>query len=123
MIATLLMLVRLTCRLCRRFWVILSIIWGLIATVIATLLPLWESWRLIWTVFSRFITCNTARIDDLSAKPVGKDLDNSHSPLYTDNGMDPKVAAREGTNVPLDDGMDPKVGYGNPPTHGLSMKK
>ena len=25
------------------FWVILSLIWGLVATVIATLLPIWES--------------------------------------------------------------------------------
>ena len=25
------------------FWVILSLIWGLIATVVATLLPIWES--------------------------------------------------------------------------------
>ena len=25
------------------FWVVLSLIWGLIATVIATLLPIWES--------------------------------------------------------------------------------
>lgn len=25
------------------FWVVLSLIWGLVATVIATLLPIWES--------------------------------------------------------------------------------
>ncbi|KAK9819508.1 hypothetical protein WJX74_001443 [Apatococcus lobatus] len=105
------------------FWVILSIIWGLCATVIATLLPLWESWRLIWTVFSRFITCNTARIDDLSVRPSQKHMleDNSNTPS-TDSEMDPKVAALAVTNMPPDDGMDPKVGYVDPPTQGLMTK-
>ena len=107
----------------RRFWVVLSIIWGLCATVIATLLPLWESWRLIWTVFSRFVTCNTARIDDLSVKPSQKGLMDTSTTPSADSDMDPKVAALGVTDVPLDDGMDPKVGYVDPPTRGFNMTK
>lgn len=46
-----------------RFWVILSIVWGLIATVIAVFMPLIESYDLIWNVAKNFFTWNLAKGD------------------------------------------------------------
>lgn len=37
------------------FWVILSLIWGLVATVIATLLPLWEARKALISVCMHLI--------------------------------------------------------------------
>ena len=36
------------------FWVVLSLIWGLIATVIATLLPIWESREALISIVKHF---------------------------------------------------------------------
>jgi len=37
------------------FWVVLSLIWGLIATVIATLLPIWESRDALTAMFKHLM--------------------------------------------------------------------
>ena len=58
------------------FWVILSLVWGLCATVIATLLPIWESRAALISMCRHFMgkgskTPSTPppAVDDL--KPVG----------------------------------------------------
>ena len=58
------------------FWVILSLVWGLCATVVATLLPIWESREALINMFRHFMgkgskTPSTPPppVDDL--KPVG----------------------------------------------------
>ncbi|KAL4858304.1 Urea-proton symporter DUR3 [Chlorella vulgaris] len=39
------------------FWVILSITWGLLATIVSTVLPLWESRDSLWNVIKNVFTC------------------------------------------------------------------
>lgn len=40
------------------FWVVLSITWGLLATIVSTTLPLWESRESIMTVARNLFTCS-----------------------------------------------------------------
>lgn len=40
------------------FWVVLSMIWGLIATAIAIVMPLAESWETLWAVAVHTLQCN-----------------------------------------------------------------
>jgi Na+/proline symporter len=47
------------------FWVAISIIWGLVATVIATVLPLWESRTAIIRVIVNTVTCSPADPDNM----------------------------------------------------------
>ncbi|EIE20547.1 urea active transporter-like protein [Coccomyxa subellipsoidea C-169] len=47
------------------FWVILSIVWGLIATFLATFLPLWESRAVLIAVLSALVSCKRADPKDM----------------------------------------------------------
>lgn len=43
---------------------ILSITWGLLATIVSTTLPLWEARESLWTVLRNLVTCSTPTYDD-----------------------------------------------------------
>ena len=46
------------------FWVILSITWGLLATVVSTVLPLWEARESIWLITKNLFTCAAPTPDE-----------------------------------------------------------
>ena len=46
------------------FWVILSITWGLLATIVSTVLPLWEARASLATVISNLFSCSTPTMED-----------------------------------------------------------
>jgi hypothetical protein len=46
------------------FWVILSITWGLLATIVSTFLPLWESRDTLWTVTKNVFTCTVPTAEE-----------------------------------------------------------
>ncbi|CAK0787068.1 hypothetical protein CVIRNUC_010284 [Coccomyxa viridis] len=48
------------------FWVIISIIWGLIAAFLATFLPLWESREVLIRITVQAITCNKASPESMA---------------------------------------------------------
>ncbi|KAL4418865.1 hypothetical protein ABPG77_002621 [Micractinium sp. CCAP 211/92] len=41
------------------FWVVLSITWGLLATIVSTTLPLWEARESLMTILKNLVTCST----------------------------------------------------------------
>lgn len=43
------------------FWVIISLVWGLLATVVITVLPLWESRHGLATVFGNMLAGRSAQ--------------------------------------------------------------
>lgn len=51
------------------FWVILSITWGMLATVVSTFLPLIESWSSISTVLVNLFSCSSPAEDAATAVP------------------------------------------------------
>ena len=53
--------------LARSFWVILSITWGLLATIVSTVLPLWEARESLWTVTRNLFTCSTPTAEEDAA--------------------------------------------------------
>ncbi|GAB4814949.1 hypothetical protein N2152v2_001995 [Parachlorella kessleri] len=54
------------------FWVVISIIWGFIATVIGTVLPLWEARVTLKTIIVNFVTCTAPELkpDPLQTFPA-----------------------------------------------------
>ena len=76
--------------------------WGMIAAVIATIMPVAESRREIWNVTYRFFTCNQVRPDDLGAKGdpnySGKGFLPDQAPTHEQ--MDEKVPYAEGDTAP-----------------------
>lgn len=57
------------------FWVILSITWGLLATIVSTLLPLWEARASLATVISNLFSCRTpTREEDATGVAVTGDF-------------------------------------------------
>ena len=80
------------------FWVILSLVWGLCATVVATLLPIWESRAALINMGRHFLgkgskTPSTPPppVDDLKPvdefKPATRDVQMS-TPAVNDSSAD-----------------------------------
>ncbi|KAL3150999.1 hypothetical protein ABBQ38_012872 [Trebouxia sp. C0009 RCD-2024] len=65
------------------FWVILSLIWGLIATVIATLLPIWESREALVNVFKHLVGKGVKRPGPQPAYDSQADMKLGQAPTGT----------------------------------------
>ncbi|KAL6756843.1 hypothetical protein V8C86DRAFT_1810197 [Haematococcus lacustris] len=50
------------------FWVILAIVWGMAATLVCFLLPLWQARDLIGAVLKGLLTCSVPKASDASVK-------------------------------------------------------
>lgn len=46
------------------FWVALSITWGLLATIVSTVLPLWEARASLVTILGNLFTCTTPTVEE-----------------------------------------------------------
>lgn len=71
-------------------------------------MPIAESAKELWTITTRFVTCNQVRPDDLGATPT-----------KGDPGYDPKVYMPD--DAPVKEGMDLKVPYSDDTAHKTKL--
>ncbi|KAK9845983.1 hypothetical protein WJX81_007616 [Elliptochloris bilobata] len=96
------------------FWVIVSIVWGLIATAICTILPIWESRGGLWTVTKNMVMCRPA-VDEKAVAELKADLEKPHMARVPGGNpyATPETSHHGNQELAYNPKLAPKVANGN----------